>query len=88
MTQAPQEIETMLLLDTTESMNWSSSETDPTPRKDVVGEAIGTIVEVLAAADSQAAKEAEAQEDEGQEEESKEEAQEEQEARASRWTRG
>ena len=64
MTQAPQEIETMLLLDTTESMNWSSSETDQTPRKDVVGEAIGTIVEVLAAADSQAAKEAEEQEDE------------------------
>jgi hypothetical protein len=54
----------MLLLDTTESMNWSSSETDPTARKDVVGEAIGTIVEVLAAADSQAARESEEQEDE------------------------
>ena len=64
MTQVPQEIETMLLLDTTESMNWSSSETDPTARKDVVGEAIGTIVEVLAAADSQAARESEEQEDE------------------------
>lgn len=67
MTQVPQaqEIETMMLLDTTESMNWSSSETDFTSRKDVVGEAIGTIVEVLAAADSQAAREAEEQEDEG-----------------------
>jgi hypothetical protein len=66
MTQVPQEqeIETMLLLDTTESMKWSASETDQTPRKDVVGEAIGTIVEVLAAADSQAAREAEEQEDE------------------------
>jgi hypothetical protein len=65
LTQTPQDIETMLLLDTTESMNWSSSETDPTARKDVVGEAIGTIVEVLAAADSQAAREGEEQEDEG-----------------------
>src|SRR5260370_14024874 len=46
-------------------MNWSSSETDPTARKDVVGEAIGTIVEVLAAADSQAAREGEEQDDEG-----------------------
>ncbi len=64
MTQIPQEIETMLLLDTTGSMYWSSSETDPTPRKDVVGEAIGTIVEVLAAADSQAAREGEEQDDE------------------------
>jgi hypothetical protein len=64
MTQIPQEIETMLLLDTTGSMYSSSSETDPTPRKDVVGEAIGTIVEVLAAADSQAARESEEQEDE------------------------
>jgi hypothetical protein len=64
LTQTPQEIETMLLLDTTESMNWSSSDTDPTARKDVVGEAIGTIVEVLAAADSQAAREGEEQDDE------------------------
>lgn len=62
--QEEQEVETMLLLDTTESMNWSTDEKDPTARKDVVGEAIGTIVEVLAAADSQAEHEQEAQEDE------------------------
>src|SRR5258706_12132134 len=60
--QAGEEKEPMLLLDTTGSMNYSSSANDPTPRKDVIREAISLIVERLAAADSQAAEE---QEEEG-----------------------
>jgi hypothetical protein len=47
----------MLLLDTTGSMNYATSATDQTPRKDTVREAIGLIVDALAAEDSQAAHE-------------------------------
>ena len=54
-----QEKEPMLLLDTTGSMNWSTSETDTTPRKDTIREAISLIVAELGAADSQASKEEE-----------------------------
>lgn len=57
--QTEQEKEPMLLLDTTGSMNYSVAENDTTPRKDVIREAISLIVERLAAADSQAAKEEE-----------------------------
>lgn len=56
-----QQKEPMLLLDTTGSMAWPSSATDTTPRRNVVREAIGIIVDRLAAADSQA----EHEEDEG-----------------------
>lgn len=52
--QTEQEKEPMLLLDTTGSMNYSSADNDPTPRKDVIREAISLIVQRLAAADSQA----------------------------------
>lgn len=52
--QTEQEKEPMLLLDTTGSMNYGSSANDPTPRKDVIREAISLIVERLGAADSQA----------------------------------
>lgn len=48
------EKEPMLLLDTTGSMTYPSSASDPTPRKDVIREAISIIVEQLAAHDSQA----------------------------------
>src|SRR5579883_1537351 len=54
-----QEKEPMLLLDTTGSMNYGTSENDPTPRKDTIREAISLIVERLGAADSQAAEEEE-----------------------------
>jgi hypothetical protein len=54
-----QEKEPMLLLDTTGSMNYGTSETDSTPRKDTIKEAIGLIVAELAGEDSQAAKEEE-----------------------------
>lgn len=54
-----QEKEPMLLLDTTGSMNYPTSESDSTPRKDTIKEAIGLIVSELAAQDSQAAKEEE-----------------------------
>lgn len=54
-----QEKEPMLLLDTTGSMNYGTSEADNTPRKDTIKEAIGIIVAQLAAEDSQAAKEEE-----------------------------
>ena len=54
-----QEKEPMLLLDTTGSMNYGSSASDSTPRKDVIREAISLIVERLGAADSQAAGEEE-----------------------------
>src|SRR5579875_2877310 len=53
----PGEKEPMLLLDTTGSMNYPTSASDPTPRKDTIREAISLIVESLAAADSQAAQE-------------------------------
>jgi len=55
--QTGQEKEPMLLLDTTGSMNWATSETDTTPRKNTIREAISIIVSRLAAIDSQAAKE-------------------------------
>jgi hypothetical protein len=54
-----QEKEPMLLLDTTGSMNYPTSENDNTPRKDTIKEAIGLIVSELAAEDSQAAGEEE-----------------------------
>ena len=54
-----QEKEPMLLLDTTGSMNYPTSENEPTPRKDTIREAISLIVSELAAQDSQAAKEEE-----------------------------
>ena len=47
----------MLLLDTTGSMNYRTSATDETPRKDTICEAISIIVGRLAAEDSQAAHE-------------------------------
>src|SRR5579864_1336158 len=53
------EKEPMLLLDTTGSLNYRSSATEATPRKDTIREAISIIVADLAAADSQAAKEEE-----------------------------
>ena len=52
--QTEQEKEPMLLLDTTGSMNYRTSATDPTPRRDTIREAISIIVSRLAAADSQA----------------------------------
>ncbi len=56
-TEQEQEKEPMLLLDTTGSMNYGTSENDNTPRKDTIKEAISIIVAELAAEDSQAAKE-------------------------------
>ncbi len=57
--ETEQEKEPMLLLDTTGSMNYHTSATDPTPRKDTIREAISIIVDKLAAEDSQASKEEE-----------------------------
>src|SRR5258708_1726765 len=57
--QTEQEKEPMLLLDTTGSMNYGSAANDPTPRKDVIREAISLIVEQLTAEDRQAAEEEE-----------------------------
>ncbi len=54
-----QEKEPMLLLDTTGSMNYPTSESDSTPRKDTIREAISLIVSELAVQDSQASKEEE-----------------------------
>ena len=48
------EKEPMLLLDTTGSMNYATSEHERTPRKNTIREAISLIVSRLAAADSQA----------------------------------
>jgi hypothetical protein len=53
------EKEPMLLLDTTGSMNYPTSASDPTPRKDTIREAISLMVDALAAEDSQAGAEAE-----------------------------
>lgn len=58
-TQGEPEKEPMLLLDTTGSMNYRTSATEETPRRDTIREAISIIVSELAAADSQAAKEEE-----------------------------
>lgn len=57
--ETEQEKEPMLLLDTTGSMNYHTSATDPTARKDTIREAISIIVDKLAAEDSQASKEEE-----------------------------
>jgi hypothetical protein len=59
------ENEPMLLLDTTGSMTYPVAERSAIQRREVIGEAIGRIVEKLAAQDSQAAKEQEAGEDAG-----------------------
>lgn len=48
------ETEPMLLLDTSGSMTWPAAEGSSVSRQQVVGEAIGAIVKVLAARDSQA----------------------------------
>lgn len=48
------EVEPMLLLDTSGSMTWPAAEGSKVSREQVVGEAIGKIVDVLAAKDSQA----------------------------------
>jgi uncharacterized protein YegL len=53
-----EEKEPMLLLDTTGSMNYGTSESDQTPRKETIREAIGIIVSTLGREDSQAAHEA------------------------------
>lgn len=62
-TQAPAEWSTekepMLLLDVTGSMNYGTSATDGTPRRDTIREAISIIVATLAAHDSQATHEEE-----------------------------
>jgi hypothetical protein len=57
--------EPMALIDTTGSMTWENEEGSGTARKDVLGEAMGIIVEKLGAEDSQAAAEQEAGEDAG-----------------------
>jgi hypothetical protein len=57
--------EPMALIDTTGSMTWDNEEGSGMARKDVLGEAMGIIVEKLAAQDSQAAAEEEAGEDAG-----------------------
>jgi hypothetical protein len=51
------EIEPMALIDTTGSMTWPNEDGGQTARKDVLGEAMGIIVEKLGAEDSQAEKE-------------------------------
>jgi hypothetical protein len=57
--------EPMALIDTTGSMTWENEEGTGMARKDVLGEAMGIIVEKLGAEDSQAAAEEEAGEDAG-----------------------
>jgi hypothetical protein len=57
--------EPMALIDTTGSMTWENEEGSGMARKDVLGEAMGIIVEKLGAEDSQAAAEADAGEDAG-----------------------
>lgn len=59
------EVEPKLLLDVTRSMRWPASANSKTPRKDVVGEALGAVVEVLTERDSQAAAEKAAGKDAG-----------------------
>ena len=59
------ENEPMLLLDTTGSMSYPVAADSKVERRQVVGEAIGRIVEVMGAKDSQAAKEQAAGEDAG-----------------------
>lgn len=57
--QEDDEKEPMLLLDTTGSMNFGTSQDDPTPRKETLREAISLIVQVLETHDSQAVHEEE-----------------------------
>jgi hypothetical protein len=57
--------EPMALIDTTGSMTWENEQGSGVARKDVLGEAMGIIVEKLGAEDSQAAAEEEAGEDAG-----------------------
>ena len=57
--------EPMALIDTTGSMTWENEEGSGMARKDVLGEAMGIIVEKLGAEDSQAAAEEEAGQDAG-----------------------
>jgi hypothetical protein len=59
------EKEPMLLLDTTGSMSYPVAEGSTVERRQLIGEALGRIVEVLAAEDSQAAKEQAAGEEAG-----------------------
>ncbi len=60
------EKEPMLLLDTTGSMSYPAADGSRVERRQVIGEALGRIVEVLGAQDSQAAKEhAAGEEDKG-----------------------
>jgi hypothetical protein len=59
------EKEPMLLLDTTGSMSYAAAADTTVERRQVIGEAIGRIVDVLGAEDSQAAKEKEEGEDAG-----------------------
>jgi hypothetical protein len=60
------EKEPMLLLDTTGSMSYPAADGSTLERRQVIGEALGRIVEVLGAEDSQAAKEqAAGEEDKG-----------------------
>jgi hypothetical protein len=65
MLQPGVEKEPMLLLDTTGSMSYAAGEGSTVERRQVLGEAIGRIVEILAAEDSQAAREQAAGEDAG-----------------------
>jgi hypothetical protein len=65
MLQPGVEKEPMLLLDTTGSMSYPVADGSKFERRQVIGEAIGRIVEVLAGEDSQAAKEQAAGEDAG-----------------------
>ena len=57
--------EPMALIDTTGSMTWENEQGSGMARKDVLGEAMGIIVEKLGAEDTQAAAEEEAGEDAG-----------------------
>ncbi|MGH9061655.1 MAG: hypothetical protein ACRDZY_19410 [Acidimicrobiales bacterium] len=59
------ENEPMLLLDTTGSMSYPVAEGSTIERRQVIGEAIGRVVEIMAAKDSQAAKEQAAGEEKG-----------------------
>lgn len=59
------EIEPMVLIDTTGSMTWPNEDGGQIARKDVLGEAMGIIVEKLGAEDSQAEREKESGEDAG-----------------------
>lgn len=58
-------LEPVALIDTTGSMSWPVSANSNLERRDVLGEAMGALVEALAAKDAQAASEKEAGEDKG-----------------------